>query len=96
MDGNFIKSKSFAFLTDRNNLNLVTGELKNPHKNLPKATVIGPSIVIVCYLLANIAYYARLPEDVIVSSTTLAMVRHVFLFSVLTPDRILERLHSNL
>ena len=59
-----------------NNLNLVTGELKNATKNLPRATVIGPTIVIVCYILANVAYYARLPFEVITASNALAMVRY--------------------
>ncbi|KAJ3020165.1 hypothetical protein HKX48_001217 [Thoreauomyces humboldtii] len=56
-----------------NNLNLVAGELKNPSRDLPRAITIGPSIVIVCYLLANVAYYAVLPAAVIVSSNTIAM-----------------------
>jgi amino acid transporter len=41
-----------------NNLNLVTEELIEPTKNLPRAVVIGPGIVIVAYLLTNVAYYA--------------------------------------
>ncbi|KNC98850.1 uncharacterized protein SPPG_09310 [Spizellomyces punctatus DAOM BR117] len=56
-----------------NNLNMVAGELKNPARDLPRAIVAGPAIVIVCYVLANIAYYAVLPEDVIVKSNTIAM-----------------------
>lgn len=39
----------------RNNLNLVTGELVNPSVNLPIAVTLGPFLVIVCYLLANVS-----------------------------------------
>lgn len=56
-----------------NNLNLVTGELKDPAKNLPRAIVIGTSIVVISYLLANFAYYAVLPADLIGSSHSIAM-----------------------
>ncbi|KAJ3223234.1 hypothetical protein HK099_001369 [Clydaea vesicula] len=56
-----------------NNLNLVTGELKNPGRNLPKAVLIGPAIVIVSYLFVNIAYYAVLPIEAIGKSSSIAM-----------------------
>jgi amino acid transporter len=56
-----------------NNLNLVTGELKNPARNLPPAIVIGPTIVIVCYILANVACYAMLSFEVITASNALAI-----------------------
>ncbi|TPX57344.1 hypothetical protein PhCBS80983_g03916 [Powellomyces hirtus] len=56
-----------------NNLNLVAGELKNPSKDLPRAVTLGPLIVIICYLLANVAYYAVLPADTIANSNTIAM-----------------------
>ncbi|KAJ3299394.1 hypothetical protein HK104_009095 [Borealophlyctis nickersoniae] len=56
-----------------NTLNLVTGELKNSAKNLPRAIVAGPSIVILSYVLANVAYYAVLPAAVVGKSTTIAM-----------------------
>ncbi|KAJ3412410.1 hypothetical protein HDV05_000768 [Chytridiales sp. JEL 0842] len=56
-----------------NNLNLVTGELKDSRRNLPRAVIIGPSIVIFCYLLVNVAYYAVLPVDVVTHSNTVAL-----------------------
>ncbi|KAI9193602.1 amino acid/polyamine transporter I [Polychytrium aggregatum] len=56
-----------------NNLNIVTGELRNPTRTLPQATIAGPLIIMVCYLLTNLAYYAVLPEDVIVKSASVAM-----------------------
>jgi amino acid transporter len=67
-------SISIRFLTLRNNLNLVTAEIKNPKKNLPRSILYGLVIVIFCYLIANIAYYSRLSFDVVTGSTSLAMV----------------------
>jgi len=54
-----------------NNLNLVTGELKNPKKNLPKALKIGCFSVIASYIIANVAYYAVLAADVAKTSKTI-------------------------
>jgi len=54
-----------------NNLNLVTGELKNPKKNLPKALKIGCFSVISSYIVANVAYYAVLSVDVAKTSKTI-------------------------
>ncbi|TPX36388.1 hypothetical protein SeLEV6574_g08076 [Synchytrium endobioticum] len=56
-----------------NNLNLVTGELQNPNRNLPRTLIAGPLIVVASYLLANIGYYSVLPADAVASSTTIAM-----------------------
>ncbi len=54
-----------------NNLTLVAGEIKNPHKNIPIALVGGTALIILLYTLANIAYFyvltpgeiANLDED---------------------------------
>jgi len=54
-----------------NNLNLVTGELKNPKRNLPKALKIGCFSVITSYLIANVAYYAVLSAEVAKTSKTI-------------------------
>jgi APA family basic amino acid/polyamine antiporter len=40
---------------------IVAGEVRNPRRNLPLAMALGVTIVIVLYLLANIAYLAVLP-----------------------------------
>jgi len=58
----------------RNNLNLVTGELKNPKRNLPKALKIGCFSVITSYLIANVAYYAVLSAEVAKTSKTIVSV----------------------
>ncbi|ORY22660.1 amino acid transporter, partial [Neocallimastix californiae] len=54
-----------------NNLNLVTGELKNPKKNLPRALKIGCFSVISSYIVANVAYYAVLSAEVAKTSKTI-------------------------
>lgn len=46
-----------------NNLNYMLGEMKNPEKTLPIAVVISLGAVIVIYLLTNIAYFAAIPAD---------------------------------
>ncbi|KAJ3115759.1 hypothetical protein HDU96_000092 [Phlyctochytrium bullatum] len=56
-----------------NNLNLVTGELREPAKNLPRAVTIGPSIVILSYILVNISYYLVLPYEVASKSNSIAL-----------------------
>lgn len=48
--------------------NNVAGEIKNPQKNLPRITIIGISIVIVSYLLVNLAYVTALGVDGLASS----------------------------
>ncbi|KAJ3188812.1 hypothetical protein HDU85_004526 [Gaertneriomyces sp. JEL0708] len=56
-----------------NNLNIVTGELKNPSRDLPKAIITGPCVVTICYLLANVAFYTALPADVLLKTNSIAM-----------------------
>jgi len=42
-------------------ITFVAAEVKNPHRNLPLALLIGTSLVIVLYLLCNVSYLASLP-----------------------------------
>lgn len=42
-------------------ITFVAAEVKNPHRNLPLALLIGTSTVIVLYLLCNVGYLASLP-----------------------------------
>lgn len=42
-------------------ITFVAGEVKNPHRNLPLSLVIGTLLVILLYLLANLAYLYSLP-----------------------------------
>jgi len=43
-----------------NNVSMVAGEVKNPHRNLPRALIYGTGLVMAIYLLTNIAYFAVL------------------------------------
>ncbi|CDH54277.1 l-methionine transporter [Lichtheimia corymbifera JMRC:FSU:9682] len=56
-----------------NNLNYISGEMKQPHRDLPRVIVIGIPVVIVCYLLANIAYLAVLRPEVVMHTNSVAM-----------------------
>eukprot|EP00049_Salpingoeca_infusionum_P003513 m.67358 g.67358 ORF g.67358 m.67358 type:complete len:163 (-) comp12161_c0_seq1:317-805(-) len=44
--------------------------MKNPARDLPRALFVGLPLVIVVYLLANLAYFSVLPVDLIVDPTT--------------------------
>jgi APA family basic amino acid/polyamine antiporter len=43
------------------NVTFTAGEIKNPSRNLPWSLVLGTGMVILLYLLANVAYLAALP-----------------------------------
>ena len=53
-------------------LSFVSGEVKDPRRNLPRAIIIGTLAVIVLYLLANLAYLAVLPVEEIRRSPLVA------------------------
>jgi amino acid transporter len=53
-------------------LSFVSGEVKEPRRNLPRAILIGTVAVIAIYLLANIAYLAVLPVNEIRHSRLVA------------------------
>ncbi|MEO5903833.1 MAG: amino acid permease, partial [Gemmatimonadaceae bacterium] len=53
-------------------LSFVAGEVENPKRNLPRALIIGTSVIIVIYLLANFAYLAVLPVTEIAGSKLVA------------------------
>lgn len=44
-----------------NNVTFIAGEIKEPHKNIPRSLILGTGIVTALYLLANIAYLCLLP-----------------------------------
>jgi len=46
-----------------NNITFTAGEVKNPRRNIPLSLVAGTGLVIVLYLLANVAYLCVLPFD---------------------------------
>jgi basic amino acid/polyamine antiporter, APA family len=61
---------------------IVAGEVRNPGRNLPLALTLGCSIVIVLYILANVAYLSVLPLEAIQHAPSdrvaTAMVNGVF------------------
>ncbi|HSE24067.1 MAG TPA: amino acid permease [Pyrinomonadaceae bacterium] len=44
-----------------NNVTFTAGEVRDPGKNLPRALLIGCGLVVLLYLLANLAYVVTLP-----------------------------------
>ncbi len=46
-----------------NNVSMVSSEIRNPQRNLPRALVLGTLIVLVIYLLTNLAYFYVLTAD---------------------------------
>jgi APA family basic amino acid/polyamine antiporter len=40
-----------------NNLSMVSGEVENPQRNMPRALILGTMLVGVVYVLANLAYF---------------------------------------
>lgn len=55
-----------------NNITFIAGEIKEPHRNIPRALFVGMMTVIVIYVLINIAYLTILPIDKIANSTLVA------------------------
>ncbi len=48
-----------------NNITFTAGEVKNPRRNIPLSLAFGTTLVIVLYLLANVAYLVTLPFETI-------------------------------
>ena len=55
------------------NTNYVTGEFKNPTRDLPRVIHTAMPLVLLSYLLANVAYFFVLPKATIDSSNTVAV-----------------------
>ncbi|KAK9465249.1 amino acid permease-domain-containing protein [Lipomyces arxii] len=55
------------------NLNYVAAEMKNASRDLPLVIHSAMPIVIVCYIAANIAYYAVLPTSELTKSSAIAL-----------------------
>ena len=53
-------------------LSFISGEVKDPRRNMPRALIIGAVSIIAIYLLANVAYLAVLPVDQIKTSRLVA------------------------
>lgn len=55
-----------------NNITYISGEVKNPQRNIPMGLMWGTIIVIAVYLLINLAYLYILPIDEMAKSTLVA------------------------
>lgn len=55
-----------------NNITYIAGEVKKPQRNIPLGIIFGISMVIVIYLLINLAYLYVLPIDIMAKSTLVA------------------------
>ena len=56
-----------------NNVVMVSSEIREPQKNLPRALIFGTALVMVLYLLANLAYfYVLAPSEVAASNRVAA------------------------
>lgn len=53
-----------------NNVTFTAGEVRDPHRTLPRALALGTGSVIVLYLLANLGYLAALPIQGSADGTT--------------------------
>ncbi|KAJ8041411.1 b(0,+)-type amino acid transporter 1 [Holothuria leucospilota] len=56
-----------------NQLNFITEELINPYRNLPLGIIIGIPLVTIVYLLTNIAYFAVMSPDEMLTSSAVAV-----------------------
>lgn len=55
-----------------NNVTYIAGEVKNPQRNIPRALMFGMAIILVVYLLVNVAYIYVLPIDQMAQSKLVA------------------------
>ena len=55
-----------------NNLSMVSGEVENPQRNIPRALILGSILVIGVYALTNLAYFYILTPAEIAGTSTVA------------------------
>ncbi|MBS1824400.1 MAG: amino acid permease [Acidobacteria bacterium] len=62
-----------------NNVAMVSSEIRNPEKNLPRALILGTLAVVVIYLLANAAYFFVLSAQQVATTDRVAaeMMRRI-------------------
>jgi APA family basic amino acid/polyamine antiporter len=62
-------------------LSWVGGEIKNPGRNLPLGLILGISLIIITYLLANVVFLYALPPQIMAQQPALADAAITALFS---------------
>jgi APA family basic amino acid/polyamine antiporter len=55
-----------------NNVSMVGGEVENPQRNLPIALIGGSLLVLIVYVLVNVAYFYVLPASQVLHTNTVA------------------------
>jgi basic amino acid/polyamine antiporter, APA family len=55
-----------------NNVAMVSSEIRDPQRNLPRALVYGTGLVVVIYLATNLAYFYVLPASAVANSDRVA------------------------
>ena len=55
-----------------NNLPMVSGEIKDPHRNIPLSLIIGIFSILLIYMLANLAYFYALPFAEVLNANSTA------------------------
>jgi amino acid transporter len=55
-----------------NNVSMVSSEIRNPQRNLPRSLILGTLAVMVIYLLINVAYFYVLTPEQVASTHRLA------------------------
>lgn len=55
-----------------NNLPMVSGEVKNPQRNIPLSLIIGILLILLIYMMANLAYFYALPFTEILNANSTA------------------------
>jgi APA family basic amino acid/polyamine antiporter len=53
-----------------NNMPMAAGEVQNPGRNIPLALIGGMVVIIIVYVVANLAYFYALPFDEVVTSNS--------------------------
>jgi APA family basic amino acid/polyamine antiporter len=51
---------------------MVAGEVENPQRNIPLALIVGALLVLVVYVLVNLAYFYVLPASQVLGTNTVA------------------------
>lgn len=59
---------------NRNSLNCLTEEMKNPVRNMPRSIILSITLITVIYVLTNVAYFAILTRAEILNSDAIVAV----------------------